>query len=307
MSENYSSSPNASSSPCRSCTPTNMFDILYECMISEMGQVRVISYIVINTILLLPLCISVLYLGLQQWWQQRTSAPMNHIDAITYNMIISELLNIIGVICSCFAAHTKVLPVAAVGISLHFMNLNGQMLFQTIVCMERYLAVVHPITYLSLRKANGVRIRNIAIMCIWLFNCIQTGFMFINLYQYLMYLYGCMMTFYLAIVSVNSLYVLCTLRHSGPGNRSQLDQSKRKAFCNMACIVGVLLVRFVGQFFITIFYVFLDLEESGKCNLLMGVLWLSLPTSLPLPLLFMHRVRKLRCCINGWKLCRYMT
>lgn len=299
MPENYSSSPNASSPPCLSCTPKNMFNVLYECMISEMGQVGLISYTVINTILLLPLCLSVLYLGFQQWWQQGTGAPMNHIDAITYNMIISEILNIIGVICSCFAVHTKLQPVAAVGVSLYIINLNGQMFFHTILCVERYLAVVHPITYLSLRKTNGARIRNIAIVCVWLFNSMQAGLIFLNLYRYLIYLYSCILTFFLAIVSVSSLYVLCALLHSGPregGNRSQLDQSKRKALCNMAYIVGVLLVRFVGQFFITILYIWLGVGGSGKCILLICGLWFCLPTSLPLPLLFMHRVGKLRCC-----------
>lgn len=287
-----------------------MFNILYECMISEMGQVGLISYTVIITILLLPLCVSVLYMGLQRWRQQRTSAPMNHIDVITYNMIISEILNIIGLTCSCLAVRAKLLPLAAFGVALYLINLNGQLSFHTIVCVERHLAVVHPITYLSLRKTNGVRIRNTAIFCIWLFNSMQIGLIFIHLYQYMIYLYSCIMTFFLAVVFVSNLYVLCALLRSGPGeggNRSQLDQSKHKAFCNMAYIVGVLLVRFFGQFFITILYIWLDVEEKGKCTLLMGVLWFSLPTSLPLPLLFLHRAGKLGCCMNDCRLCWSMT
>lgn len=134
----------------------------------------------------------------------------------------------------------------------------------------------------------------------------QTGLIFINLYLCLIYFFSCMMTLSSAIVSVSSLYVLCALLHSGPGeggNRSQLDQSKRIAFCNMACIVGVLLVRFVAQFVIAI----LDFWLQRKCILLMCVFLFSLPTSLPLPMLFIHRVGKLCCCINGCRLCNYMT
>lgn len=265
-----------------------------------------IIYTSINIILLLPLCMSVLYLGLQQWWQQRTRVPMNHIDAFTYNITINEIMNIMGFMCLCIGVHTNVQPVAGVGVTLFAVNLNGQMSFHTMICMERYLAVIHPITYLGLKNMNGVRKRNTAIVSIWLFNIMQTAFMFIKVNNYLMFLYFCVMTLFLAIVSFSSLYVLCALLRSRPGeggSRSQLDQSKIKAFYIMVVIVGVLIVRFVGQCCSTLLYILLDVGESPKCILLLCVVWFSFPTSLPLPLLFMYRMGRLRCCINDSKLC----
>lgn len=306
MSANYSSSPNASFSPPLSCISTHMFLVLYNCMVSKNGQVGLIIYTSINIIIILPLCISVLYLGLQQWWQQRTRAPMNHIDAFTYNITISEIINIIGFMCLCIAVHTNLQPVAGVGVTLFSVNLNGQMSFHTLICMERYLAVIHPITYLGLKKANGVRKRNTAIVSIWLLNIMQAVCMFIKLNNYLIFLYLCIVTLFLAIVSFSSLYVLCALLHSRPGeggSRSQLDQSKIKAFYIMVVIVGVLMVRFVGQCCSTLLYILLDVGESPKCILLLCVVWFSFPSSLPLPLLFMYRMGRLRCCINDNKLC----
>lgn len=302
MSANYSSSPNASFSPSRSCISTNMFFVLYNCAVSMTGQVGLIIYTSINIIILLPLCISVLYLGLQQWWQQCTRAPMNHIDALTYNITISEIINIMGHMCLCIAIYINVQPVAGVGVTLMAVNLNGQMSFHTMICMERYLAVIHPITYLSLKKTNGVRKRNTAIVSIWLFNIMQTGFMFINVNNYLIFLYLCIITLFLAIVSFSSLYVLCALLHSRPGeggSRSQLNQAKIKAFFIMVVILGVLMVKFVAQCCSTLLYILLDVGESPKCILFLCVVWFSFPTSLLLPLLFMYRMGRLHFC----KLC----
>lgn len=308
MAANFSSSANASFSPLLSSllppTSTNMLSIFFDC-ISESGQVGFVSYTIINILLLLPLCTSVLYLGFRQWWQQRTRGPMNHIDAFTYNMSISEILNIIGLICLCFAIHTKVQPVAAVGLALFAINVNGQVIFHTMACMERFLAVVHPITYMSLKKVNGVRKRNVSIVCVWLFNIMQTGFMYIKLDNHLMYLYFALITFFLAIVSFNTLYVVCALLHSGPRaghTRSQLVQSKAKAFYNMVVIVGACWVRFVGHSCITMLYIFLDVGGNHKCILLLCAVWLSLTTSLPLPLLFMCRLGKLHSPKNAGKL-----
>lgn len=306
MAANYSSFPNASFSPPLSCISTNMFLVLYDCMVSKDGQVGLIIYTSINIFIILPLCISVLYLGLQQWWQQRTRAPMNHIDAFTYNITISEIMNIMGFMCLCIAVHNNVQSVAGVGVTLFAVNLNGQMSFHTMICMERYLAVIHPITYLSLKKTNGVRKRNAAIVIIWLFNIMQTGFMFFKVNNYLIFLYLCIITLFLVIVSFSSLYVLYALLHSKPGeggSRSQLDQSKIKAFYIMVVIVGVLMVRFVGQCCSTLLYILLDVGEGPKCLLLLCLVWFSFPSSLPLPLLFMYRMGRLRCCINDRKLC----
>lgn len=306
MSVNYSSCPNASFSSSLPCTQTNMFFFFYNCMISQPGQVRLIIYTSINIIVLLPICISVLYLGLQQWWQQRTKAPINHNDAFIYNLTISEILNILGFICLCFAIHNNVKPVAGVGFALFAINLNGQISFHTMICLECYLAVIHPITYLSLKNVNGIRKRNTAIVCIWMINVMQTGFIFIKLNNYLMYLYLCVFTFILGTVFFISLYVLCALLHSGPsegGSRSQLDQSKLKAFYSILAIVGALFVRLFGQCCTTLLYILLDLEQSHKCNFLLCIVWFSFFTSLPLLLLFMHRMGRLCFRINGGKLC----
>ncbi|KAK2899526.1 hypothetical protein Q8A73_012655 [Channa argus] len=86
-----------------------------------------------NIFLLLPLSLHVLFLGLQRWWHQRSFATTSHSDILTYHSAAMELICVLGT-------------------SIHILT-----------CVERYLAIVHPVIYVGLRQSRGVRIRNVSI------------------------------------------------------------------------------------------------------------------------------------------------
>ncbi len=117
----------------------------------------------LSILLLLPLCILVLYLGFQQWHQLPPGTTMSHSDVFTYHMVGTELLGILGFKLTSCGVHTEFHQILTVSIYLLSINSNGQTLFHILTCVERYLDVVHPITYLSLRTARGIRVRNVTI------------------------------------------------------------------------------------------------------------------------------------------------
>ncbi|XP_078020887.1 uncharacterized protein LOC144459928, partial [Epinephelus lanceolatus] len=265
--------------------------------------IRPISFIftgfnITRFLLLLPLCILVLYLGLQRWQRQRstsTAAAMTHSDIFTYHMVAVELVGLLGCILSCCGVFWEHLDVFTVGYYLWAFTWYGEMFFHILTCVERYLAVVHPVTYLSLRGERGIRIRNISIGCVWLICVGATGL--VTLEDIAILWDFCLLGFSLIIMSFCSLSVLCVLIRPGPGEQGgdteRVDESKRRAFYTIVAILGVLLLRCCGNM---MWAALIALEKSDECAVMLGDIWFNVPSSLVLPLLFLHRAGKLLCC-----------
>jgi len=249
-------------------------------------------------ILLMPLFILVLYVGYQRWRKQpsgSTEMTTSNSDIFTYNVIVLELISLAGCCCYCYAIWTNVQSMMGVGRDLSFFTSSGQSLFHVLTCVERYLAVVHPITYWSLRQAGGVRIRNISIGCVWLL-CLMILIVTKVFSRYtIMVMQSCFLVFLILVVSFCSLSVLWVLIRPGPGeggrDREHADQSKRRAFHTITAIMVALWLRFVG--------VLAGVLTSNSthtptlCAVVSSGAWLTMPGSLVLPLLFLHRAGKL--------------
>ncbi|KAK7910076.1 hypothetical protein WMY93_014760 [Mugilogobius chulae] len=127
-------------------------------------------------------------------------------------MVMIEMLTTFGAVLFLYGLRAQEEEVALAGCAILTIGLSGQTFFHSLTCVERYLAVVHPITYLRLKKRGGVTIRNIGI----------GG----------------------ACVSA-----LCALIRPGPGeggtSRKKLDHSKRSAITTLTAILGILLISLV--------------------------------------------------------------
>lgn len=124
------------------------------------GTIMFTTITTLRIILLLPLCTFVLYLGHQQWKQQRSFTTASHADIFTYHMAAMELIFVMGVFLSFGGTCTNQSVIAAVGSIASLIPYFGEILFHVVTCVEHYLAVVHPIIYMGLRTPRGVRIRN---------------------------------------------------------------------------------------------------------------------------------------------------
>ncbi|KAL6118278.1 uncharacterized protein ACO6RY_03109 [Pungitius sinensis] len=290
MSANSSFPPSSSSS-------ISLYHFLQNCYTSPAGTFSTVALTVCSLLLVLPPCVYVIYQGLKQ---RHSGTTASHSDVFTYHMVAVELMSIVGcLLCSC-GSLTGITEMVAVGMSILAMNICGQQLFHLLTCVERYLAVVHPVTYLGLRSQKGVRVRKVSIGCVWMLcfanmSCLYLG----NTNSIIISSVWCL-AFIVLVIFFCSLSVLCVLIGPGPGargveGRQRVDRAKKRAFYTITVILVVVLVKVGGATVYSASYNHLHLE-SEKCTVWLSTSWLSLPSSLVLPLLFLHRAGKLLFC-----------
>lgn len=108
-------------------------------------------------------------------------------------------------------------------------------------------------------------------------------------------MYMVLQIFSLAIIFFCSLAVLRVLRQPVVGSelKEKVDQSKQRAFNTIKAIMGTLLFRFVGSLVCTAIYSISEYSLDVRCVAIELSFWFGLPSSLVLPLLFLHRAGKL--------------
>lgn len=277
-----------------------MHSVLHNCINCTTGTFNITTYNITSVLLILPICLFVLCLGLQRRRHPRHSMAISHTDFFTYHIVAVELTCIMGFSLICGGSYANVPLMSTVGIYLFHATVCGQVSFHMLTSMERYLAVVHPVTYLNLKKAKGIIVRNITTSCTWLSCIAMLGVLSIEgrIPTVIVLLFSTVIP--LAVVSFCSLSVLCVLIRPGPGEgvgcRRQMDQSKLKAFHTIVAILGVLMIRFGGIMVMITLYALSQMGEMGICIVWWSAVWFGLPSTLVLPVLFLQRAGKLPRC-----------
>ncbi|KAK2899462.1 hypothetical protein Q8A73_012591 [Channa argus] len=273
---------------------------LYEiqCLDSPVGRHIVMAIYLTYTLFVLPISVYALYLGFQQWKQQRSlsGTTVTHSDFFTFNMAVIELIGVLGYASYYCSSYTHLPVMLMLGVFGWAFIWPGQTLLPILTCVEHYLAVVHPITYRGLRQAGGVRIRNIVTGFTWLI-CFTWGGFCILLYNhyYKRVIAAFTLILFLIVMVFCSLSVLRVLNRPRPGkvggNKEQINQSKQRAVRTILIIMGVLWFKLCGNVVTNI--IRLSTELTMRCigeGLFFVVV---LPSSLVLPLLFLQRAGKL--------------
>lgn len=247
----------------------------------------------IRVFLLLPLSTFVLYLGLQKWRQHRSFNTASHFDIITYHLAAMELFWVIGYFLQIYFTYYNLTVFKNLTIFMTMTSFYGEVLFHTLTCADRYIAVVRPILYLRMRNASGVRIRTISIGCVWLLSLGITSLNLIPSYAIKITLLLCLLSFAVIVSSFCSLSVLCALTHPGPGEKGPVDQSKQRAFHTITVISGMQWLWFLGLLGTTVLSGSPVLVSPVACIVGLSFGFSNLPSCLVLPLLYLHKAGKL--------------
>lgn len=282
---------------------SNYSGSLYEqCQLSVGSSVLFGLYTAYVMVILGPLCALILFLGFQRWRRQRLSpaaTAMSNTDFFTYNAMAVELFEVLGTAVYTTGNLFTGEPALMLGVVLNAPPMFGLVLLHLLTCLERYLAVVHPIAYVHVREAVRVRIRNISSVVVWLFSFGSLG---VTRQYYPDYPVAPMFFLLCVAILVTLLCCVSVLRalvRPGPGQeggkQQNVDQSKKRAFQMVVAITGALILRSVGL----LFWLGVVNVEAFGTNLLcifidLGI-WLMVPSSLVLPFLFLRRAGKLTC------------
>lgn len=281
---------------------SSLYPHFLTCYESTSGFINITAF-TFSTFLPLPLYVLVLWIGFRQWRHQCSAGSANHSDIFIYHMVTVEMISIWGNFFTLSGLYMCNPRVLVAGYYFIFLTYPGQTLFHCLTCVERYLAVVHPITYLALKKGSGVKFRNISSGCVWLLSFGLMGLTALYFPDYPNILFFSLLAITVTIIYFCSLSVLCVLWRLGlgkvGGHKGQVDQSKMRALYTILAILGALKFRMGGLLIINIIFDYKAAVGRNECVALLTGMWLCLPSSLVLPLLFVYRAGILACsCRN---------
>lgn len=247
---------------------------------------------------LLPLYTCV-FVQVYRQWRRRRSTPtwmtVSHTDVMTYHMTVLEVVGLHGSLLYGYSTLTGNFILLWWGAVILYISSSGQTLFHLLTCMERYLAIVHPVTYVGLKQRGGVRLRNAFICCVWLLCFGSLAFMTLSWTYYVLANFF-LLILTLVIVSFCSLLVIRALTHPRPGkvggNKEPVDQSKQKAISTIVLILLALAIRFLSSMVVQVMNFVNGQASIDLLSLMWSSMLLSLPSRLVLPLLFLQKAEK---------------
>ncbi|XP_054656578.1 uncharacterized protein LOC129194973 [Dunckerocampus dactyliophorus] len=220
-------------------------------------------------------------------------------------MATMELIGVAASILNMWAINKEDGQVVLAGIIIQAFPWYGQMVFPLLTCGDRYLAVVHPVAYLRLRRQRSIR--NVTTGVLWLGCFLGIYLTFLALKQPLLgiWLGMCQVTLFLGAMTFCSLSVVNVLRQPRPGQQGGvvMDKSKRRAVCIILIIAGVLLLKYAGNVLLSAASLMVPFGYNTSCVMMVAVRFFDLPSSCLLPLLFLHKMGKLHACKHPQMLC----
>ncbi|XP_056301837.1 uracil nucleotide/cysteinyl leukotriene receptor-like [Danio aesculapii] len=196
------------------------------------------------------------------------------------------------ILSSCFA-------LSHLGTSIWFLLgliVTGRPLFQCLMCVERYLAVVHPVTFL---KYKPLRYRVICCGVVWIIiigSCLCGMFCFMLNYVFVYtWFFSPQFLILLSIQLFCLVAVLRTLKQSGPGERAREKEEnhmKRRAFYLILITTLTMCVIYIPMIIYGISVIVTSKLIKGLfsfgfiCYVFGGFVQ---------PVVYLHRVGKLSC------------
>ncbi|MBN3278973.1 P2RY3 protein, partial [Polyodon spathula] len=175
---------------------------------------------------------------------------------------------------------------------IYFFNLVGSPLFLCCICVERYMAVAHPVRYLRFKSlAYRVAVCAVAWAVTVAISSYLTAYIF-NLPTNVMAGYTSALLVVMVFCNVS---LLRSLRQSGPG-RDEVHPVKKKAFQTVFTIFIILLVFYSPS---VVIYPFQSYFSPIVFQCYVGPVCSAfiMPSSCMQPLLYLYNVGKLTCAL----------
>ncbi|KAF7650522.1 hypothetical protein LDENG_00124930 [Lucifuga dentata] len=214
------------------------------------------------------------------------------LEFFSFNLTVSEMLfGIANIISFIHLFHC----ISSLHQALSFFSgflFVGRPLFQTCICVERYLAVIHPVLFLRLKPLKYKLVGCAVVWLLVLIFCFTLAFMTKAM---LFNLQSCIISFYLLLCLVKlfcCLSVFWALKKPGPGEggreREQRDDLKMKAFKVILIITVCTVMTYTPFVLIFILQNYIEFQEAYVACVSIAVM-----TGFVYPFLYLHRTGKL--------------
>lgn len=263
------------------------------CLFTEGGKIVFTAFALTYCLLCVPASLYILFVALQSWWQQRsssTTAATSQADVFAFHIAAITVIGVFGCLLVCYGLHENQPIVMFGGVCCWLFSWYGETFFHTLTCLERYLAVAHPIMYLKLKSERGIFIRNISFVCVWLF-CLLRTFMIYSPSKLVFDVFGQIFSLIVAIVCNFFVFHILIRPIPGKQGRDVANRTKQKAFIIVMAILVALTLRFVSNLALYSYYLFNSTGEQN-CFAIFASIWFNIPSSLVIPSLFLHRAWK---------------
>ncbi|XP_051734820.1 chemokine XC receptor 1-like [Ctenopharyngodon idella] len=173
---------------------------------------------------------------------------------------------------------------------------TGRPVFQCLMCVERYLAVVYPVTFLKYKPLRYRVICSAAAWIIILGSCLCNLYTIVPHYSVHMWFLSVQFPLFLSIQLFCLVAVLRALKQSGPGERGrereEENHMKRRAFYLILITTVTMVITYVPYSIAGVFSIFRKRLTAAYwfpglvCYVLSGFVQ---------PVLYLHRTGKLSC------------
>lgn len=283
---------NMASFSSSSCVTNLSVYPLFKCFDIPVSFYMFVGFTLTN-LLVLPLYITIVWLGFQRWRLQRSAASTGQSDVFAYHTTAVDVSSVLGSLLFAAAIYMCNQWMKTLGYYFFSFAFPAQTFLHCLTCLERYAAVVYPLTYRRLRLVRGSRIRNVSIVCVLLLCLAMLGFTALYFPRFPTAPFFATFVLVVLVVLFCSVSILRVLFHSGVGKAEPSDGLKLRAFYTVVAITGALALRSAGLMATSVIFDVEGTVGSGGCFLLMSGLWMCLPSNLVLPLLFLQRATKL--------------
>jgi len=260
-------------------------DQLFECAGVSIGVVLYGFATFLNAVFILPLNCWIL-------WLARKTVVVLSSDFVILNQSVAEVIGNTSFIFLLSGAIINVKVIVLISVYLCCTLFVGRPFFQTFFCVERYLAVVHPLVYLKYMQAPRIKMSFVGL--VWLLILIHGWFIMDSYPRIPTFSIGIYLVM-LVVCSSCSVMILWVLKRPKPGDRGKEGayQLKRKAFIAVTLILMTLVF---GYGTVSCAIVLRDQLPYHTYCVVIGLSLCSLvPNTAVQPFLYLSKIGKLPC------------